>query len=182
MNIPTALSNLGIIALLLCCVFFLVWIFLLGPLPYIISAAVLKIEKRGYWKAFGSAILGGLAGGIISAIITYIVSLLTGGTAALSLNNFNNVPALIGLLVSRLLLGTVIAWIISALVEIAITGGLYGVGFGKGALIWLLALVFSILIGIVLALLGFVLSLIGLLPNLSNLGNQIQQIIPGMTF
>jgi hypothetical protein len=81
-----------------------------------------------------------------------------------------------------MLLGTLIAWVISALVQIAITGGLYGVGFGKGALIWLLALVFSILIGIVIALILVLLSLIGLLPTLSNLGNSLQNLMPNITF
>ena len=79
MNLSNALGNVGIIFFLVCCAGFLISIFLIGPLPYIISAAVLKIEKRGYWKAFGTFILGGLAGGVISAIITFIFSAITGG-------------------------------------------------------------------------------------------------------
>lgn len=178
MSLSNSIASLGIIFFLVCCVFVLVWIFLLAPLPYIISAAILKIEKRGYWKAFGTAILGALAGGIISAIITFIINAITGGGGNLSSTDLNNIPVFIGLLVSRLGVGLFFSTIASILVQMLIAAGLYGVKFGKGALIWLLAWVFSLLIGVVVFLLGFLLSLIGIVPNLGNITNQIQQIMP----
>jgi hypothetical protein len=181
MSLSNSFASLGIIFFLVCCVLVLVWIFLLAPLPYIISAAVLKIEKRGYWKAFGTAILGSLAGGIISALITFIFSLIMGGKAALTLNDLNNVPLFLGALVSRLWLGSLVSLVASILVQMLIASGLYGVSFGKGALIWLLAWIFSLLIGFVLFILGLLLSLIGIIPNLNNIGNQIQQLMPGFT-
>jgi len=181
MNLSNTLASAGIIFFLVCCVLVLVWIFLLAPLPYIISAAVLKVEKRGYWKAFGTAILGGLAGGIISALITFIFSLIMGGTSALTMNDLNNIPLVLGTLVSRLWLGSLVSMVASILVQMLIASGLYGVNFGKGALIWLLAWVFTILIGIVFGILGLLLSLSGIFNsvNLGNIGNQIQQMLPG---
>jgi hypothetical protein len=182
MNLSNVLGNLGIIFFLVCCAGFLISIFLIGPLPYIISAAVLKIEKRGYWKAFGTFILGGLAGGVISAIITFIFSAITGGMGAFSLNDINNILPFLMTLLSRMWLVSLISAVASILVQMAITGGLYGVSFGKGALIWLLGLVFSILITIVLVILAVVLSTIGVLPSFNDLGNQLQQMIPGITY
>ena len=183
MSLSNTIASYGVIFFLVCCVLILVWIFLLAPLPYLISTAVLKIEKRGYWKAFGTAILGGLAGGIVSAIITLIINAITGGVGTLSLTDMNNIPVFLGMLLSRLWLGSVISLVASILVQMAIASGLYGVSFGKGTLIWLLAWVFSLLIGVVLFILAFVLSAAGLfhLPNLGNIGNQIQQLIPGFT-
>ena len=185
MSLANNFASLGIIFFLVCCVFVLLWLFLLGPLPYIISAAVLKIEKRGYWKAFGTFILGALAGGIVSALITFIFSLITGGTSGLPTNNVNAIPAWIGLFLSRLWLGGAIAFVASILVQMLIAAGLYGVSFGKGAVIWLLAWVFSILIGVVVFLIGLGLSLIGIVPNLGNItnqiNNQIQQLAPGFS-
>jgi hypothetical protein len=181
MSLSNSLASLGVIFFLVCCVLILVEIFLLAPLPYIISAAVLKIEKRGYWKAFGTAILGALAGGIISALITFIFSLIMGGSAQLTMNDLNNVPLFLGALVSRLWLGSLLSFVASIMVQILIASGLYGVSFGKGALIWLLSWVFAILIGVVLFIIGLGLSLIGIIPNLGNIGNQIQNLMPGFT-
>jgi len=62
---------------------FLVVLFGIAPLPYIISAAVLKIPKRGYWKAFGSAILGGLAGSATMIVVILITAAITGSFASL---------------------------------------------------------------------------------------------------
>jgi len=42
--------------------------------------------------------------------------------------------------------GWLIGWAGSIVVQMAIIGGLYQAGFGKGALIWLLAIVFSFLL------------------------------------
>jgi hypothetical protein len=182
MSLSSSLASLGIIAILVCCVSVLVWIFLLAPLPYLISAALLKIERRGYWKAFGTAVLGGLAGGIISAIITFIFSAIAGGAGALTLNNINNLPVFMGALLGRLWLGSLLSFIASILIQILIASGLYGVSFGKGALIWLLAVVFSILISIVLGILFVILAAIGILPNVGSISSQIQNMIPGVTF
>jgi hypothetical protein len=170
-------ASVGLIAILVSCVFLLVSIFLLAPLPYIIAAAILKIEKRGYWKAFGTAILGGLAGMVISLLINLLLSSLMGGTAKLSLTDLNNLPLFLTSYLSKAWLGAMLGWIASTLVTMLIAAGLYGVGFGKGALIWLLGVVFSILIGIAVFLIFFVLSIAGLLPTLQNL--DLKNLLPG---
>jgi hypothetical protein len=170
-------ASVGLIAILVSCVFLLVSIFLLAPLPYIIAAAILKIERRGYWKAFGTAILGGLAGMVISLLINLLLSALMGGTAKLSLTDLNNLPLFLTSYLSKAWLGAMLGWIASTLVTMLIASGLYGVGFGKGALIWLLGLVFSILIGIAVFLIFFVLSIAGLLPSLQNL--DLKNLLPG---
>ncbi len=163
------LASFGLIAILISCVFLLVSIFLLAPLPYIIAAAILKIEKRGYWKAFGTAILGGLAGMVISFLINLLLSGLLGGAAKLSLTDLNNLPLFLTSFLSKAWLGVTLGWIASTLVTMLIAAGLYGVSFGKGALIWLLALVFGILIGVAVFLIFFILSVVGVLPALRNL-------------
>ncbi len=173
----TNLASFGIIAILISCVFILIGIFLLAPLPYIISAAVLKIEKRGYWKAFGTAILGGLAGMVLSLLINMLLSALMGGAAKVSLTDINNLPLFITSYLSKAWLGAALGWIASTLVTMLIAAGLYGVSFGKGALIWLLALVFGILIGIAVFLVFFILSVAGLLPFLRNL--DLKNLLPG---
>jgi hypothetical protein len=180
----SAFASLGIFALLACCGGLLLSIFLFGPLPYLISAAVLKIENRGYWKAFGTFILGWLASSIISAIIGVIFSAVTGGFGSYSLSNPNDIYPFLMNLLNRAWLVGLISFVVSILVQVAITAGLYRVSFGKGFLICLLALVFAILISVVLGLLAFVLSLAGILPSLKDLGNlpNFQNLIPGLTY
>lgn len=176
MNAGGLFGNLlgaGVLAIVLSCVFFLVSLFLIAPLPYIISAAILKIPNRNYWKAFGSAILGGLAGAAVTAVVTGIMIAITG-------SNINSVfsKGILGLMGSLIFIGVLVGWAGSIVVEMAITGGLYQVGFGKGALIWLLALVFGFLIGVVITLILFVISF----AAGASLFNNIQKLIQGGGF
>lgn len=156
MNVGGLFGNLlgaGVLAIVLSCVFFLVALFLLAPLPYIISAAILKIPNRNYWKAFGSAVLGGLAGAATTAVVVLILAAITGSFSSLRAASGN---AFLGMMGGVMLIGWLVGWAGSIVVEMAITGALYQVGFGKGALIWLLAVIFGFLIGVVITLILFV--------------------------
>lgn len=162
----------SILVIVLACVIFLVILFGIAPLPYIISAAVLKIPNRGYWKAFGSAVLGGLAGAATTAVVVLIMAAITGSFASLRAASGN---AFLGMMGGVMIIGWLVGWAGSIVVEMAITGGLYGVGFGKGALIWLLAVVFGFLIGVVLTLILFVISF----ATVAALWSQFRNLFPG---
>lgn len=117
------LSFIASIGLVIICPGVLIWMFLLAPLPYIIGAAIVKVEKRNYWRAFGV--------GIITAITGLIISLLLGW-----------IPVV----------GLVVAFIAGSLVEILIIMGLYSSTFGKATLVWLVALILVWLIRVLLVL------------------------------
>jgi len=155
-GILTNFLALGALWIVLACVIFLIILFGIAPLPYIISAAVLKIPNRGYWKAFGSAILGGLAGSATATVVVLITAAITGSFA--TLRNATGFGGFFGLIGGTMIIGWLIGWAGSIVVQMAITGALYQVGFGKGALIWLLAAVFGFLIGVVIMLIMFVIS------------------------
>jgi hypothetical protein len=111
------------IGLVIICPGVLIWVFLLAPLPYIIGAGIVKVEKRNYWRAFGV--------GIITTITGVIISLLLGW-----------IPAV----------GFIVAFIAGSLVEVFIIMGLYSTTFGKAILVWLVALIFVWLIRVLLVL------------------------------
>lgn len=124
------IANIG---LAIICPGVLIWIFLLAPLPYVIGAAVVKVEKRNYWRAFGV--------GTITAITGLIISLLLGW-----------IPAV----------GLIVAFIAGSLVEILIIMGLYSTTFGRATLVWLVALIFVWLIRVLLVLGALALTGVGL--------------------
>lgn len=164
--VSTNLYTWGAIGIVLSCVIFLVCIFGISPLPYIIAAAILKIPNRNYWKAFGSAILGGIAGAAAWIIVILIFAAITGSFTSFNFG-FDTITRLMPWLGGGIIIGWLIGWAASIVVQMAITGALYQSGFGKGALIWLLATVFGFLIGVVITLILFVIS--G--PTISNLYN-----------
>jgi ABC-type multidrug transport system fused ATPase/permease subunit len=173
MNVGNLLGG-GILVIVLSCVIFLAVLFGILPLPYIISAAVLKIPNRNYWKAFGSAILGGLAGAATSVVVVLIMAAITGSLSSLSLRS-NSSSGLLPLMGGAMIFGWLLGWGGSIVVEMAITGALYQVGFGKGALIWLLAAVFGFLLGVVITLIMFVISA----AAIGNIYNQFRNAIQG---
>jgi hypothetical protein len=74
-------SNFGPIFFVLLgvsCLLFLVSLFILMPMPYLFSAIVLKVETRGYWKAFGAAILSAMAGSAASSTIYFLLGRVLG--------------------------------------------------------------------------------------------------------
>ena len=109
----------------LACGGILVYIFGLGPLAYIISAAVHKVEGRNYIKALGVAGLSIVA----NAIVHFILSRFMHG---------------FGLWLVSILINAVIAILFVLL--------FYKVGIGKAITIWLLAFVISLGIGLVVGL------------------------------
>lgn len=166
----TNIYTWGAIGIVLSCVIFLVIIFGITPLPYIIAAAVLKIPNRNYWKAFGSAILGGIAGAAASIIVVFITAAISGALTNFQLG-FDSVTRLMPWLGGGMIIGWLIGCAGSIVVEMAITGALYQCGFGKGALIWLLAAVFGFLLGAVITLIVFVISA----ATIGNLLNNVFQ-------
>lgn len=134
------------IGLVILCPGVLIWMFLLAPVPYLIGAAIIKVEKRNYWRAFGV--------GTITAITGLIISLLLGW-----------IPVV----------GLIVAFISGSLIEILIIMGLYSSTFGKATLVWLVALIFVWLIRVliilgVLALTGTGLSeLLNQIPGFRNI-------------
>jgi hypothetical protein len=163
-----------VLVIVLSCVIFLIALFGIAPLPYIISAAVLKIPNRGYWKAFGSAILGSLAGSATAAVAVLIVAAITGSFSSLSLRA-GSTSGLLPLLGGGMFIGWLLGWAGSIVVQMAITGALYQAGFGKGALIWLLAWVFGLLIGVVVFVIIFAVSA----STIANLWRQLQGLFQG---
>jgi len=117
----------GIIGLL--CGGLLVYIFGLGPLAYIISAAVHKVEGRNYLKALGVAGLSIVA----NAIIHFILSRFMHG---------------FGL--------WLVSVLVNAAIAILFVWLFYHVGFGKAITVWLLAFAISLGIGLVIGLFGLI--------------------------
>ena len=147
-----------IVGVLLCCGIFLLTLFVFLPLPFLISAAILKIEGRNYWKAFGTGVLSVIANSIVGGIITAIF----GGLAATNLISngdftemFSRFMGSIGLL----MVPGIISGLIGIIITILMAMWMYKVTFGKGALIWLVAWLFGILLGVVAALVAFLITL-----------------------
>lgn len=125
------LFALGAGLLGLACGGVLVYIFGLGPLAYIISAAVHKVEGRNYIKALGVAGLSIVA----NFIVHFILSRFMHG---------------FGLWLVSVLINAVVAVLFVLL--------FYKVPLGKAITIWLLALVISIGIGLVVGLFAAILT------------------------
>jgi len=117
----------GIIGLL--CGGILVYIFGLGPLAYIISAAVHKVEGRNYLKALGVA---GLS--IVANIIIHLI--------------FRQFMHGFGL--------WLVAVLVNAVVAILFVLLFYHIGFGRAVTVWLLAFAISLGIALVIGLFGFI--------------------------
>ena len=107
----------------------LLYIFGLGPLAYIISAAVHKVEGRNYVKALAVAGLSIVANGIVHFILSRFM------------HGF-------GLWLLSVLINAVIAILFVWL--------FYHVGLGKAIMVWLLAFAISPGIGLVIGLFGFI--------------------------
>jgi hypothetical protein len=118
------LNNLGAATILMLCALLFGGIFGFFPLPYLLSAIILNVEGRSYWKAFGLA------------LISLIALVLFGWPVNLGIGKLG-LPAYllpIVLLVLHLISVTaLIVWI-------------YHVRLGKALLIWLLALPFNLII------------------------------------
>jgi hypothetical protein len=117
----------GIIGLL--CGGVLLYIFGLGPLAYIISAAVHKVEGRNYLKALGVAGLSIVANGIIHFIL------------------------------SRFMHGFglwLVSFLVNAAITVMFVLLFYHVGLGKAVTVWLLAFAISLGIGLVIGLFGLI--------------------------
>ena len=107
----------------------LVYIFGLGPLAYIISAAVHKVEGRNYLKALGVA---GLS--IVANIIIHLI--------------FRQFMHGFGL--------WLVAVLVNAAVAILFVWLFYHIGFGRAVTVWLLAFAISLGIALVIGLFGFI--------------------------
>jgi hypothetical protein len=119
----------GLIALI--CGGILIYIFGLGPLAYIISAAVHRIEGRNYLKALGVAGLSIIA----NALVHFILSRFMHG---------------FGLWLVSLLINAAIAVLFVLL--------FYHVAIGKAITVWLLAFAISLGIGLVIGLFGLIIA------------------------
>ena len=138
----------GIIGLL--CGGILVYIFGLGPLAYIISAAVHKVEGRNYLKALGVFGLSIVANVIIHLILKQLIH---------------------GFLLWFL------AVLVDAAVAILFVCLFYHVGFGKAVTVWLLAFAILIGIGFVLVLFGLIFGGIALKDTIQNIIQQYSLVI-----
>ncbi len=119
----------GLIALV--CGGFLLYLFLLGPLPYLISAAIKKVEGRNYWKAFGVFGISIVA----SFILQYVFKLFLKGFAL-----------------------SVVLFLVTIAVQILLTWLLYKVDFGKAFSVWIIAVLITIGIAIVVGVLVAILA------------------------
>lgn len=133
----------GLIALI--CGGILVYIFGLGPLAYIISAAVHKVEGRNYLKALG---VFGLS--IVANVIVHLI-----------LKQFVH-----GFLLWLL------AILVNAVVAILFVVLFYHIGIGKAITVWLLAFAILIGIGFVLVLFGLIFGGIALKDTIQQLIQQ----------
>ena len=138
----------GLIALL--CGGILVYIFGLGPLAYIISAAVHKIEGRNYIKALG---VFGLS--IVANVIVHLI-----------LKQFVH-----GFLLWLL------AIVVNAVVAILFVVLFYHIGIGKAITVWLLAFAILIGIGFVLVLFGLIFGGIALKDTIQQLIQQYSLVL-----
>ncbi len=157
----------GVVAILLCCGLFLLSLFVFIPLPFLISAAILKIEGRNYWKAFGTGVLSMIANSIVGGII----SALFGSMAFANLGSINDFPSFFSRLsgsLGMLLVPGIISGLVGIVITILMAMWMYKVSFGKGALIWLVSWLFGILLGVVVSLIVF-LVLMALGTNLADL-------------
>ena len=119
-----SLNNLGAATILMLCALLFGGIFAFFPMPYLLSAIILNVEGRSYWKAFGLA------------LISVIALVLFGWLVNQGIGKLGLPPYLlpIVLLVLHFIIVTVlIVWI-------------YHVKLVKALLIWLLALPFNLLI------------------------------------
>jgi len=107
-------------------------------------------------------------------VVILITAAITGSFASLGAGG-NAITQLMPAMGGGLLVGWLIGWAGSIVVQMAIIGGLYQAGFGKGALIWLLAIVFSFLLSAVFFLIVMIFSA----STLQNWLNQAQNLFQG---
>jgi hypothetical protein len=108
----------------------LVYIFGLGPLSYIISAAVHKVEGRNYLKALAVFGISIVASGIVHFILSRVLS-------------------------SKFLVW-LLAIVINAVVGVLLVWLFYHVGFGKAVTVWLLAFAINLGIALLIGLFGLI--------------------------
>jgi hypothetical protein len=143
-----SLLSLGAGIIAMACGGFLLYLFLFGPLPYIISAAIKKVEGRNYWKAFG--VFG------ISIVAAFILQLIL----KLFLEGFA--------LSAVLFLATIAVQLVLILL-------LYKVDFKKALGIWTIAVLIFIGISVVLGILVVVLGTVLASSGIKDIINLIQQ-------
>lgn len=118
------LNNLGAVTILMLCGLLFAGIFGIFPMPYLLSARILKVETRNYWKAFGVS--------LISVVVLCVLGWLAGiGAAKLGLPGY--AIAIVLLVLHIVLVTALILWI-------------YHVKLIKALLIWLIALPFNLII------------------------------------
>jgi hypothetical protein len=141
------LNNGGAASILMLCGLLFGGIFLFFPLPYLLSAIILKVEGRSYWRAFGLS------------LISVVALVLLGWLVNLGFNKwgFPQYLLLIALLVLHFaIVVALILWI-------------YQVKLVKAILIWLLALPFNLIIGGIIVFFiwyGLGMSMFGILKGL----------------
>ena len=181
-NVLGSVMGYGWVAILVCCGVFLLELFVFLPLPFLISAAILKIEGRNYWKAFGTGVLSAIATSIIGGII----SALFGGMAFSNLGSISDFQSFFSRLsgsIGLLMVPGIISGLVGIVITMLIAMGLYKVSFGKGALIWLVAWLFGILLAVVAGLIVF-LVLLAVGSSLSDIfgGNSLYYFLPAVKF
>ncbi len=156
-------SNFGPIFFVLIgvsCLLFLVSLFILMPMPYLFSAIVLKVETRGYWKAFGAAILSAMAGSAASSAVYYflgrVLGMFTQMREAIITISGVQYPLSLPVPGSGFWIGALLGLAANIAVSMLIVAAIYRVKFGKGAVIWLVAQAFGLLIGLIITAVIFI--------------------------